>query len=391
MSKLAIKEKTRKRCKIVPVTPDVRAKLQAVSLEIFPFLYHPTSLPFSLYARIGEELVEYVPKGPIERQHLDELAELLRKSREECEVCITRGERPAFDALIEKVRSEKLANLRKKLPNLDQKTLDLYSALSTASQMVVAGGLNSSVISHVKASAAYLVSNVIDSDLTVSTLGRMITCDPTLYDHSATVTMISSVISTRLISKKFGKKEAEIVAQSAMFHDVGKTCVPTEILNKPGKFTQAEFEIMKSHTTLGHDELRQLIAGGAPIDELVARVALEHHEKWDGGGYPHGRKGAFEVDSKNGIHLVTRIVTIADVYSALLMKRVYKPAFEPQDALKIMAAESKGFDPDIFLPFLKCVVRSLNSEQKNSGGGRILAIGDDGVLKEWQPAPKAAS
>jgi len=219
----------------------------------------------------------------------------------------------------------------------------------------------------------------------------MITCDPTLYDHSATVTMISAVISTKLLPKKFSKKEAEVVAQSAMFHDVGKTCVPSEILNKPGKLTPEEFEIMKKHTTLGHQELKQLIAGGAPIDEIVARVALEHHEKWDGRGYPSGRKGAWELDSKNGIHIVTRIVTIADIYSALLMKRVYKPAFEPQDALKIMASESKGFDPDIFMAFLKCVVRSLNAEQKNQASGRILAIGDDGVLKEWQATPKSAS
>jgi HD-GYP domain-containing protein (c-di-GMP phosphodiesterase class II) len=391
MSKLAIREKTRKRCLIVPITPEMRSRLHPVNPEIFPFLYFPDALPFSLYARIGDELVEYIPKGAFDKKYLDELGELLRKSRDDCEVCIKRGERPAFDALIQRVRAEKLANLRKTLPNLDQKTLDIYSALSTASQMVVAGGIDTSVISQVKASATYLVSNVIDSELTVSTLGRMITCDPTLYDHSATVTMISAVISTKLLPKKFSKKEAEVVAQSAMFHDVGKTCVPSEILNKPGKLTPEEFEIMKKHTTLGHQELKQLIAGGAPIDEIVARVALEHHEKWDGRGYPSGRKGAWELDSKNGIHIVTRIVTIADIYSALLMKRVYKPAFEPQDALKIMASESKGFDPDIFMAFLKCVVRSLNAEQKNQASGRILAIGDDGVLKEWQATPKSAS
>jgi HD-GYP domain-containing protein (c-di-GMP phosphodiesterase class II) len=390
MARLAIKEATRKRCRIVKVTPDIREKLQPISLELFHFLYFPSSISFSLYARIGDELVEYIPKGRLNPEYLDELSELLRKSREDCEVCVTRGERPAFDALIDTVRSEKLSALRKKLPNLDQKTLDLYSALSSASQMVVAGGLNPSVVTHVKASAAYLVSNAIDSDLTMSTLSRMITCDPTLYDHSATVAMISAVISIRLLPKKLSKKEAEIVAQSAMFHDVGKTCVPSEILNKPGKFTPAEFEIMKTHTSLGYDELQKLISAGAPIEELVARVALEHHEKWDGGGYPHGRKGALEKDSQNGIHIYSRIVTVADIYSALLMKRIYKPAFEPQDAIKVMAGEARGFDPDIFVPFLKCVVRSLNSEQNHHGGGRILSIGDDGLLKEWRPATKSA-
>jgi HD-GYP domain-containing protein (c-di-GMP phosphodiesterase class II) len=97
-----------------------------------------------------------------------------------------------------------------------------------------------------------------------------------------------------------------------------------------------------------------------------------------------------ESDPKQGIHLYTRIVTVADIYSALLMKRVYKPAFEPQDAIKIMAGESKGFDPGVFVPFLKCVVRSLNTEQKHHGGGRLLAIGEDGALEEWTQTPKSA-
>ncbi|MCX6104375.1 MAG: HD domain-containing protein, partial [Proteobacteria bacterium] len=134
--------------------------------------------------------------------------------------------------------------------------------------------------------------------------------------------------------------------------------------------------------TLGHSELMKLISGGVSIDELVARVALEHHERWDGSGYPHGRKGSFEVDAQNGIHLYTRIVMIADVYSALLMRRVYKPAFEPQDAIRIMAQEAKGFDPDVFKPFLKCVVRSLNKDESHTN--RLLVIGENGELSEWQ-------
>jgi HD-GYP domain-containing protein (c-di-GMP phosphodiesterase class II) len=321
---------------------------------------------------------------------LDELLELLNKNRHNCGVYVQRADLATFEALIDKIRADKIAALRKKLPNLDQKTLDVYAALSSATQQVVSGGLKPGVVSHVKATAAYMVSNVMDSDLTVSTLSRMIICDSTLYDHSATVAMMASVIATRLMPKKFTKKEAEIVAQAAMFHDVGKTCVPMEILNKPGKFTAAEFEIMKSHTTLGHDELLKIISEGAPIDSLVARVALEHHEKWDGTGYPRGCKGAWEVDHHCGIHIFSRIVTVADIYSALLMKRVYKPAFEPQDAIKIMAEEAKGFDPQIFVPFLKCVVRSLNAEQHAQRGARILSLNDDGKLSEWRQTSKSA-
>ena len=73
---------------------------------------------------------------------------------------------------------------------------------------------------------------------------------------------------------------------------------------------------------------------------------------------------------------------IADVYSALLMRRVYKPAFEPQDAIRIMAQEAHGFDPDVFKPFLKCVVRSLNKDESQTN--RLLVIGENGELSEWQ-------
>lgn len=391
MIKLIIKEATRKRCRIVPATPEVRQRLVPVSLELFHFLYSPAALSFSIYVRVGSELIEYVPKGPLSPVYLDEIADLLRRNQNDCEVCLLKKDLPAFSALIDQVRSAKIAALRNKLPNLDQKALDIYAALSSASQMVVSGGLDPSVISHVKASAGFLVSNAMDSDLTMSTLSRMIICDPTLYDHSATVAMISAVIATRLLPRQISTKEAEVVAQAAMFHDVGKTCVPHDILNKPGKLTPDEFEIMKTHTTLGYQEVQKLIDEGAPLTDFVARVALEHHEKWDGKGYPLGRKGAYESDPERGIHLYTRIVTIADIYSALLMKRTYKAAFEPQDAIKIMAQESHGFDPGVFMPFLKCVVRSLNAEQRRQHGARILVIDEAGSLEEWKPSARSAS
>jgi HD-GYP domain-containing protein (c-di-GMP phosphodiesterase class II) len=275
--------------------------------------------------------------------------------------------------------------LKRRFPTFDQKTLDLYSNLSAASQMIVNGGIDQSVIGAVKASAAYLVSNTIDSDAAISTLSRMITCDPTLYDHSASVAMFASVIALRLLPKPMTVRQADILAQCALYHDVGKTCVPSAVLNKPGKFTPAEYEVIKGHAELGRAELDRLIDNGALIDRLAARVAGEHHEKWDGSGYPNGRKGAFELDADNGIHVFTRIVTISDIYSALLMKRVYKSAYEPQDALKIMAGEMHGFDPEVFAPFLRGVVQSLNAEQqKVKGKGRILSIDEHGALSEWR-------
>ena len=389
---IKIKEATRKRCKIQILDDKQLARFVPISLDFFHFIYQAKAIDFPLYFRAKNTVIEYIRPSEFGKQLLDEMWDAAQKPMSGMRICVLVSDRPRFDALINSIRSAKISGLHKKLPGLDAKTLDLYDKLSSASQMIVSGGLDANVMDSVKASASLLVTNAIDSDAAVSTLSRMITCDPTLYDHSATVAMIASVIALKQLPKPLTNREAEVLSQCALYHDLGKSCVPSAILNKPGKFTPEEYEIIKQHTVLGGNELIKLIDSGATIDKLAARVATEHHEKWDGTGYPYGRKGALEKDEKNGIHIYSRIVTIADIYSALLMKRVYKAAFEPQDAIKIMAAESAGFDPDVFVPFLRGVVHSLNAEQERlkAPKGRILIFGDHG-LTEWNDPQKKTS
>lgn len=126
-------------------------------------------------------------------------------------------------------------------------------------------------------------------------------------------------------------------------HDIGKVGIPDRILLKPGKLTPEEFEIMKKHTTYGVDALRCM---GEESDSLsfirtASEIAGTHHEKFDGSGYPLGLKG-------KGIPLSGRLMAIIDVYDALVNKRVYKPAFSHEDAMKIIGDDrGKHFDPDI--------------------------------------------
>ncbi len=329
-------------------------------------------------------LVEYVKKTESSKELLDQMWKALQKQYDNIDIRIYKKEKPAFDHLIDNIRRRKLDKLSEKAPDLDKRTFDVFAHLSHASQLIVKGGIDSQVVSSVKASASYMVSNLLGSEATVDTLSRMIICDPTLYDHSASVAMFASVIAKSMMSKPFGNKETALVAQCGLYHDIGKTCVPNHILNKPGRFTKEEFEVMKSHTSLGHDELQKVIDGKADIDPVCAIVAHEHHEKFDGSGYPCGKKGRKEDDEDNGIHLYARIVSIADVYSALLMKRVYKPAYSSQDAIKIMAeSAARDFDPEIFPTFVRSVVKSLNIyEEKRANFGRILQIGDDGKIRE---------
>lgn len=128
-------------------------------------------------------------------------------------------------------------------------------------------------------------------------------------------------------------------------HDIGKVGIPDSILLKPGKLTESEFEIMKTHTTLGADILMKasnnLLRKGRHLFDMGIQIILSHHEKYDGRGYPYGLEG-------EDIPLAARIVTVADVLDALMSKRVYKEAFPTDKALGIIKMESgKSFDPDV--------------------------------------------
>ena len=131
---------------------------------------------------------------------------------------------------------------------------------------------------------------------------------------------------------------------------------------------------MKTHTHLGCKELEEAKKSGAPIDDIVCRVALEHHERFLGHGYPFGKKGRLEDDPSNGIHINSRFVAIADAYSALLMKRVYKPALSPEKALTLMSQNAdKDFDMEIYNSFVNTIKRSLNylDEQRENKFGSV--------------------
>jgi response regulator RpfG family c-di-GMP phosphodiesterase len=131
--------------------------------------------------------------------------------------------------------------------------------------------------------------------------------------------------------------------KSAPLHDIGKVGIPDAILLKPGKLDDDEFEIMKTHAALGGEalQLAEKELGECSFLRFAKEIALTHHEKWDGSGYPQGLKG-------DAIPLSGRLMAVADVYDALISKRVYKPAFTHEKAMEIIA-EGRGqhFDADI--------------------------------------------
>ncbi|MBF0119381.1 MAG: response regulator [Desulfobacterales bacterium] len=141
----------------------------------------------------------------------------------------------------------------------------------------------------------------------------------------------------------------ELLYKSAPLHDIGKVGIPDHILLKPGKLTPSEFDEMKKHTVYGRDAIMacEKQIGSESFLRYAREIAYSHHEKWDGSGYPLGQK-------EDKIPISGRIMAIADVYDALISKRVYKPAFSHDQAVAIIK-EGRGthFDPDIVDVFLK--------------------------------------
>ncbi len=144
-------------------------------------------------------------------------------------------------------------------------------------------------------------------------------------------------------SDRLTEEDIEHISGAAPLHDVGKIAVSDTILLKPGKLTPEEYDAMKVHTTKGGDMIDTLFEGmeDEQFLKVAEEIAVSHHEKWNGQGYPRGLRG-------EEIPLAARIMAVADVYDALVSVRVYKPAIDPEEALDIMFAESgTHFDPAI--------------------------------------------
>jgi len=130
--------------------------------------------------------------------------------------------------------------------------------------------------------------------------------------------------------------EADLIAMASPMHDIGKVGIPDSILNKKGRLDEAEFEIMKTHVIIGYDMLKH---SNRPIMRTAAIIALEHHEKWDGSGYPKGLEG-------DEIHLYGRVTALADVFDALGSERCYKKAWSDEKVFELLREQSgKHFDP----------------------------------------------
>lgn len=167
---------------------------------------------------------------------------------------------------------------------------------------------------------------------------------------------------TKILAAKydFSEEEVELIGLASPMHDIGKVGISDDVLNKPGKLTELEYEIMKTHAQIGYEMLKH---SERPIMRAAAIIAWQHHEKYNGKGYPQGLKG-------EEIHIYGRLTAIADVFDALASDRVYKKAWD-LDSIVLFFKEQRGeyFDPvltDLFLQHLDefLVVREKYKDEK---------------------------
>jgi HD-GYP domain-containing protein (c-di-GMP phosphodiesterase class II) len=165
--------------------------------------------------------------------------------------------------------------------------------------------------------------------------------DEYTYMHSVAVCALMVSLGRQLGLSGDQLKKAGL---AGMLHDLGKAAMPLDVLNKPGKLTDAEFDVMKTHPERGHE---MLVEGGG-VGALVLDVCLHHHEKVDGSGYPHKLAG-------DQISLFAKMGAVCDVYDAITSVRPYKNGWDPGEALRRMAQWKGHFDPRVFQAFVKTV------------------------------------
>lgn len=187
-----------------------------------------------------------------------------------------------------------------------------------------------------------LMQAISDNDAIAVDVNMLKISDEYSFKHSVDVATIGMIIG-----KKYGLSDMQIheIGIAGLLHDVGKSKIPNEILNKPGKLTDDEFALMKQHSLFGY----QILKDKNEIPDAVKLGVLQHHEKINGRGYPLGL-------SSSQIHIYAKLLSVSDIYDALVTERPYKKAFSQRDAVEMIMSMTPELDITVIKSFLGSVI-----------------------------------
>ena len=264
----------------------------------------------------------------------------------------------SLDSLIEKLKRHNVTSIQITAPNklsdkeiesiIDNvyseneqliskdKTRSIIKNIDTLFQMTSRDErISPEVMSGIHSMSEELSLDIMSNPSAILSLAKVREADEYTFVHSFNVSVLTGFLGSRLYP---GNKEfVNTLVHGGILHDIGKAYIPPEVLQKPGRLTQEEFAIMKGHPELGVNLARK----SGVTDERVISIIGGHHEKFDGNGYPTGKKGS-------EIHEFARIAAVADVFDALTARRVYKEPMSSRDAINIIINDTgKFFDPKV--------------------------------------------
>jgi len=205
-------------------------------------------------------------------------------------------------------------------------------------------------VEEIKTIVNRIIDELLNKDEIITSLTDIKTTDDYLFEHSVNVCVLSLIIG---IEMNYDTDRLRELGTGAFLHDIGKLLVPREILKKSSQLTVKEFEIVKKHTIFGYDILKR----SGKVTLVTALMAIGHHERYDGSGYPFGLRG-------QNIHECSRIAAVADVYDALASNRAYRKRYKPNEIFEYLTTHaSSHFDPVV----IKSLVRHIALYSEGTG------------------------
>lgn len=215
-----------------------------------------------------------------------------------------------------------------------------------------------------------LMRAIEDNDAIAVDISALKISDEYTFKHSVDVATMSMIVA-----KRYGLDEQQVyeIGIAGLLHDIGKSRIPNELLNKAGKLNSEEFAFMKQHSLLGY----QILSGKQELSENIKMGVLQHHEKIDGSGYPMGV-------SADKINPFAKIISVADIYDALVTERPYKSPFSPRDAVEMIMAMTGELDIEAMRCFLESVILypvGTDVELSNGEKARVIENSPHYVLR----------